>query len=137
MEIRSKSANMDHKDYDKYFAKSHIQRIYILGDNLPESNWFTNMDLIKLKDIHLFKEKIDHLLKNINRNAVWKKSWIRILKAMAIIYYPIYLILLQHYRRKIWNKIQSRVYEANKVKNQEILCWLRGSCSGNTDCTQY
>ena len=94
MEIRSKSANMDHKDYDKYFAKSHIQRIYILGDNLPESNWFTNMDLIKLKDIHLFKEKIDHLLKNINRNAVWKKSWIRILKAMAIIYYPIYLILL-------------------------------------------
>jgi len=52
-----KNANNNH------FTKHHVQRIYLLGDNLPENKWFINIDLINLKEISLIREQIDGLRK--------------------------------------------------------------------------
>jgi hypothetical protein len=63
LEIVNRKGGKDTKLNEKYFARCHVQRIYLLGDNVPQSKWFTNMDLIKLKEISLIRDKIDSLLK--------------------------------------------------------------------------
>jgi len=49
------------------FTKNHVQRIPLLGDNLPENRWFINMDLVNFKEISLIRESIDTLRKVLQR----------------------------------------------------------------------
>jgi len=96
------------------FTKNHVQRIPLLGDNLPENRWFINMDLVNFKEISLIRESIDTLRKDINRDTMWKGRWIFTLKFLIIFNYSLYLVCVQFFRKKIHKKIQKDVNFANK-----------------------